>query len=432
MLGICCGLALGCAPAKPAAAPEVPWQDWTAEERRVILSLSPAPALAADPSNRVADDPRAAELGLQLFFDKGLSANGKVACATCHQPERWFSDGQVLAQGVATGRRNTPTVLDTHALPFLLADGRKDSLWSQALGPLEDPREHGTDRLAVTLHIASTYRPAYEALFAPLPPTAALQQLGAHARPDPMHSDRPHHQAWLALPPHHQQLVNAVFANAGKLLAAYVRQLRSQPSDFDRYVSALRNGNPAADQLLSLPARRGLRAFIGPAGCVNCHNGPGLTDKSFHNLGLPRSSPAEPWDPGRSLGATLVRQDPFRCGSEYSDAKDCPELAYLRAEFEDFVGAFKTPSLRNVAQTAPYMHTGQLPTLAAVLAFYRTLPAPPLPGHRDGTLRPLDARVDDGDLEAFLRTLTGALPAERWWRAPAQPADDYPAQPRAN
>ena len=76
--------------------------------------------------------------------------------------------------------------------------------------------------------------------------------------------------------------------------------------------------------------------------------------------------------------------------------------------------ATATPSLRNVAQTAPYMHTGQLASLAEVLAFYRTLPAPPLPGHRDGTLRPLDARVDDRDLEAFLRALTGGLPDRRW------------------
>ncbi len=414
MLAICGCAALSCTPTKPAEAPEVPWQDWTAAERRVILSLSPAPALAADPSNRLADDPRAAMLGLQLFFDKRLSGNGQVACATCHQPERWFSDGKVVAQGVATGRRNTPTLLDTHALPFLFADGRKDSLWSQALGPLEDPGEHGTDRLAVTLHIASTYRPAYEALFPALPPAAALQQLGAHARPDPLHSDQPHHQAWQALSPQQQQLINAVFANVGKLLAAYVRQLRSQPADFDRYVSALRDGRPDADQLLSLPARRGLRAFIGPAGCVNCHNGPGLTDKSFHNLGLPQASSLAPWEPGRSLGASQVLLDPFRCGSEHSDTKDCPELTYLRPEFEDFVGAFKTPSLRNVAQTAPYMHTGQLASLAEVLVFYRTLPVPPLPGHRDGTLRPLDTRVEDRDLEAFLRALTGGLPDRRW------------------
>jgi len=229
-----------------------------------------------------------------------------------------------------------------------------------------------------------------------------------------LHSDQPHHQAWQALSPQQQQLINAVFANVGKLLAAYVRQLRSQPADFDRYVSALRDGRPDADQLLSLPARRGLRAFIGPAGCVNCHNGPGLTDKSFHNLGLPQASSLAPWEPGRSLGASQVLLDPFRCGSEHSDTKDCPELTYLRPEFEDFVGAFKTPSLRNVAQTAPYMHTGQLASLAEVLVFYRTLPVPPLPGHRDGTLRPLDTRVEDRDLEAFLRALTGGLPDRRW------------------
>src|SRR5690606_15553813 len=106
------------------------------------LSIKSLPPLPPDPSNRYGDDPRAAALGHQLFFDTRLSANGKVSCATCHDPGRDFQDGLPLAVGVGTNTRRTMPIAGTAYSPWMFWDGRKDSQWSQALGPLESPVEH--------------------------------------------------------------------------------------------------------------------------------------------------------------------------------------------------------------------------------------------------------------------------------------------------
>ena len=121
---------------------------WTAQQIDELrnLSISGLGKPAADPTNRVADDPEAAKLGHQLFFDERLSSNGKVSCASCHQPDRDFQDGTALARGVGTTNRRTMPVAGTAFSPFLFWDGRKDSQWAQALGPLESPVEHGGSR----------------------------------------------------------------------------------------------------------------------------------------------------------------------------------------------------------------------------------------------------------------------------------------------
>ena len=118
---------------------------WTESELTLVrsLSLEALPPLPADLSNRVADDPRAAELGRALFSDARLSANGEVACATCHLPERQFQDDLPLGRGVGTTARRTMPIAGAAYAPFLFWDGRKDSLWAQALGPLESAVEHG-------------------------------------------------------------------------------------------------------------------------------------------------------------------------------------------------------------------------------------------------------------------------------------------------
>ena len=114
------------------------------------LSLGALEALPPDPSNRWAEDERAADLGHRLFFDARLSANGRVSCATCHDPDRDFQDGVPLAKGVGTTERRTMPVAATAYSPFLFWDGRKDSQWAQALGPLESPVEHGGNARANT------------------------------------------------------------------------------------------------------------------------------------------------------------------------------------------------------------------------------------------------------------------------------------------
>src|SRR5919109_2726950 len=145
--------------------------EWSAAELATLRSLSieSLEPLAADPSNRYGDDPRAVELGHKLFFDTRLSSNGKVSCATCHVPGRDFQDGTALGAGMGTTDRRTMPIAATAHGPWMFWDGRKDSQWSQALGPLESPVEHGGDRTQYARYIAIAYRKEYEKLFGALP-----------------------------------------------------------------------------------------------------------------------------------------------------------------------------------------------------------------------------------------------------------------------
>ena len=236
--------------------------EWTPAEIDLLRSLwiGNLPPLPPDPSNAVADDPRAAHLGKRLFFDTRLSSNGEVACATCHQPEQLFSDGLAVAEGVAKGERHTMGLVGAAYGPWMFWDGRKDSLWSQALAPLENPLEHGGNRLDfVALLIADdTYREEYEALFGPLP-----ERVG----------DEP--------------ATTTAFSNMGKSIAAYERLLIPGASQFDRYVQALmEHDGLQAGSILTTEQTAGLQLFIGKAQCINCHNGPLFTNNEFHNTAV--------------------------------------------------------------------------------------------------------------------------------------------------
>jgi cytochrome c peroxidase len=192
-----------------------------------------------------------------------------------------------------------------------------------------------------------------------------------------------------------------VLTQVGKALAAYERTLRPPAGPLDRYVDDLRAGRPS--HALSEAEERGLYLFVGRANCVSCHSGPMLTDQSFHALGLPATNP----DHGRALGAPEVLADPFNCRGRFSDAPSrCDELRYLDPKFPDWVGAFKTPSLRGVSKTAPYMHDGSFPTIEAVISFYSALSGKAPIGHRELTLQPLQLSADQqADLAAFLHVL---------------------------
>jgi len=356
---------------------------WSGEQVATLrsMSLSELEPLPADPTNRVADDPRAATLGHRLFFDTRLSSNGKVACATCHQPDREFQDGTPLAAGVGTTNRRTMPVAGTAYAPFLFWDGRKDSLWAQALGPLESPVEHGGKREQYAHVVAEHYRADYERVFGPLP------DLAGGKRDD----------------------VTRVFVNVGKAIAAYERRLQYAPSRFDRYVESIDAKGRAAEGVLSEEEVAGLRLFIGKANCTQCHNGPLLTNNEFHNTGVPANA-SLPQDRGRFAGANDVLKDEFNCRSRWSDAPEqCSELEFLATGAHEQERAFKVPSLRNVADRAPYMHAGQLATLGDVVAHYDRAPKAPA-GHSEVKPLRLDAR-ELRQLEAFLRTLSGGTQA---------------------
>jgi cytochrome c peroxidase len=160
--------------------------------------------------------------------------------------------------------------------------------------------------------------------------------------------------------------------------------------------------------LLNTEERAGLELFIGKANCTFCHRGPLFTGYEFFALGLPFGSSGP--DPGRGAVAQLLLQDPFNCIGAYSDAKreTCLELRFLSEDALAFLANFKTPSLRNVAVTAPYMHAGQFADLSQVLDHYDRAPGVPFPEHTD--IRPLHLTEDEREqLVAFLGTLTSEV-----------------------
>lgn len=209
---------------------------WSDTKKGLIksLSLSTLGPVPADPSNRVADDPRAAELGRSIFADTRFSANGKVACATCHLPDRQFQDDTALGHGVGTTGRRTMPIAGMAFSPFLFWDGRKDSLWSQALGPMESAVEHGGDRTQYAQLIAKAYRAPYEVLFGALPD---LDHLPSHA--DPL-ADPDAVSNWQAMSEPDRQAVSEVYANTGKSIEAFERTIQPPATRFDALRTASR------------------------------------------------------------------------------------------------------------------------------------------------------------------------------------------------
>ncbi|WDR01772.1 cytochrome-c peroxidase [Devosia algicola] len=231
---------------------------WTAEEIEHIESMSLAnlPPLHPDPSNRVSANPAAAALGKALFFDTRLSANGAISCASCHRPDRQFQDDLPVGHGMANGTRRTMPIVATAYFPFLFWDGRKDSQWSQALGPLENPLEHGADRTMVVQLVASAYKAQYEAIFGQVPDVSGLPQ---HAMPS---GSAEMVAAWNAIDPRQQKAVGLAYANIGKSIAAFERTIGPVPTRFDAYASALAAGDQqGADIAFTAAERRGLKAL---------------------------------------------------------------------------------------------------------------------------------------------------------------------------
>lgn len=381
-------------------------RDWTPNEIALIqsLSLSQLPALAASPDNHVADDARAVILGQHLFFDTRLSANGAVSCATCHQPELMFTDGLPLAIGLDIGTFNTPSLVGLAHSPWFYWDGRKDSQWAQALAPIEASIEHGYSRVELTHLLATdpTYHSLYTDLFGELP---TIENLPASGSPQ---GDDLQQEHWSQLNDDQRLAVSRVFSNAGKALAAYQRQLQPGSSRFDAYADSLdATAGGAASSVLNGTEIAGLRLFIGKAQCVSCHNGPLLTNHEFHNTGILPAA-GELSSMGRYDGIRTARLDPFNCLGAFSDATpaQCSELRFAR-DTNDLVGAHKTPTLRNVTLTAPYMHSGRLGSLSDVLQHYNEAPVSML-SHNEA--KPLGLRsVELRQLEAFLQTLTASL-----------------------
>lgn len=368
-------------------------------------------ALAVPPGHTPPEvpDPALAEFGQRLFFDRRLSGDGRFSCASCHQPDRAFTDGLALPEAAGRGHRNTPTLINVADNPWFQWDGAADSLWSQTLLVVENPRELDNDRLnlANTLYRHADLRAAYQRRFGPLPPLSEGERFPAHGSPHAP-ADSPGGRAWRRMTPADQEAVNRVMANLGVALAAWQRRLVRYDSPFDRFAAALaEDPDPPPDKAFPAAARRGLKLFVGEAQCTLCHSGPDFSNQAFHNLGLPV---AEHRDTGREQGLRRLAASPFNAAGPYAgDQDDADRLRFLPPP-ESLRGAFKTPSLRNVARTAPYFHDGRFATLEEAVRFYLEPPEGETLGEREGTLDLIPDLTDRqvADLVAFLKTLDSA------------------------
>lgn len=380
---------------------------WSKSEIQVLRSLwiESLPPLPPNPSNAFADNPKAAELGKKLFFDIRFSANQKVSCGTCHKPDYEFTDDLPLGKGMGIGQRRSMPLAGVAYSPWLFWDGRKDSLWSQALGPIENSVEHGITRTSCVYLVMENYGDEYEALFG-LPPLFERETCSPIAMPS---SENPEAQAaWDMISESKQIEINMVYANIGKAIEAYVRQILPGSSRFDKYIEAIINKKGGYADLMNAREVGGLRIFIGKANCINCHNGPLFSNFGFHNVGTQDAENLGS-DKGRAGAIGVVQEDVFNCLGPYSDAdkRDCSELRFMDTRSENYEGAFKTPSLRNVANRPPYMHVGQFADLFGVLSHYNSAASKHRVGSElfHGVLSPKELE----QLEAFLHTLSGPV-----------------------
>lgn len=345
---------------------------WTAQEKQLLLGLSAhhLPEVAEDLSNQYQNDQQAVALGAKLFFDARLSDLGTISCSVCHQPNRAFSDGLRVASGIQKGRRNTPSLLGAAHQKWFFWDGRKDSLWAQALEPFEDKSEHNLSRTELIKIVLEDpeYLTLYRSLFGNPPSKQERLSWPDNASPK---RDLAGLKVWKALPKETRHQINRAFSNLGKSIAAYEATLNYNVSRFDQYLLDLKNDKPSAH--LNASEVAGLKVFIGKGQCVNCHSSPLLSNQHFQNIGTATNSN----DKGRSSVAETQAWDIFNCLGEFSDAPKsyCKDLKFMSKDRHSLSGSFKVPSLRNVSKTAPYLHDGRFKTLEQVVDLYLDPPS---------------------------------------------------------
>ena len=347
--------------------------EFTADEIRKILAHSPWPPPARrDPSNRVSGKPEAVVFGEKLFFEPRLSGTGSVLCATCHAPFRAFQDGKARAFGLQEVERNTPSVLNVHFYRWYGWDGAHDSLWSQSLRPLLDPREMN----ATPAHVAAAVRKIFAADY---------------------------HRAFGQAVPNDDE---AVLVDVAKAMAAFQETLVSGRTPFDDFRDSLEKNAPSN---YPAAARRGLKIFVGKGNCNVCHFGPHFTNGEFADTGVPFFVGRGRVDPGRHAGIQKLKASPFSLVGKYNDdpaRSTAVGTRHVELQHRNF-GEWRVPGLRNVARTAPYMHNGSLATLRDVVRHYSELNEERLHADGERVLKRLDLTEEEtDDLVAFLQSLS--------------------------
>ena len=351
---------------------------FTRAEIARILQHGPWPMpWSRDPSNRASANPQAVEFGRVLFFEPRLSGKGTASCATCHLPERDFTDGRVRGEGFAPLDRNTPSLLNARYNRWFGWDGAADSLWAQSMRPILDKREMA----------------------------ASTSHVGALLRGDPQLAHL-HARAFGVRPPEDD---DAATVNVGKALAAFQETLTSGRTPFDDFRDALERGDSAAAARYPAVAQRGLKIFVGKGNCSVCHFGPNFTNGEFADIGIPFFVAPGRVDPGRYEGIRRLQANRANLLGSYSDdvsRATATGTRHVALEHRNW-GEFKVPSLRNAARTAPYMHNGHLATLTDVVRHYSELNEERLHADGERILKPLRLTPGEAaDLVAFLESLS--------------------------
>ena len=334
------------------------------DELASVGSLGPWPPPATrDASNRVSGRAEAVALGEALFHSTRLSTVGGLRCASCHAPWRRFTDGRARALGAQDGARNTPTVLNVRLQHWFGWDGANDSLWSQSIRPMLDAREMRADaaHIARALRDDETLKRLYAGAFGHAPPTDDEMAL----------------------------------VDAGKALAAYQETLASERTPFDAFRDALVRGDGDAAKRYPVAAQRGLRLFIGRGQCIACHAGANFSDGEFHRSRIASKLHDGAADAGRALGVEKLRGSAYTRGGRFDDEINAAPRPASQQPAE--AGAFRTPGLREVSATAPYMHDGSIANLCDSLRPHAAL--------QEGRDAPALTLAERRDLVAFLRTL---------------------------
>ena len=368
------------APAITAAAQH----EARAEVRIQLLQHGPWPvALGRDASNRVSGHAAAVEFGYRMFREPRMSTNNYVACISCHQTDRAFTDAIARAQGLAPVGRNTPTLANLRLMHWYGWGGTSDSLWMASLKPMLDAREFGSDaaRVAHVVRVGDGLACRYRSSFGALP--------SAHAD-------------------------ERVMVNVAKAIAAFVETLTTGPTRFDEFRDALARGDAAAVASYPSAARRGAELFVGKGQCATCHAGPNFSDGEFH-FAEPRSAGlAGAPDAGREAGLAEWRRSPYNRFSRFTDLKPRPLAAPSPAIGDTATRyQFRTPSLRNVAVTAPYMHDGSVDTLFDAVGHSARTRLTSEDDARDAPRPAALCAQETRDLVAFLETLTDTQAAAR-------------------
>lgn len=386
-----------------------------------LVRLSPLPELPADTTNRVADDSEAAALGQMLFFDERFSGVNRVAsdlggvgeaervsCASCHAAEGLAdarSDPPTVSIGTGVHSRNAPSLINSSFYRWTNWGGRFSAQWELPLAVAENGLIMNSNRLKIAHRIVETYQDEYEAVFGALEPAIGtdLDRFPAEGKPadDTDCAGLACRPPWESMTTDDQALVDTILVNYSKAITAYVRLLVSRNAPFDAWIA----GDASA---LTDVEQKGAALFAGKADCVRCHSGPHLSDGEFHVLGVLQQGENVPAsDDGRFKDVPGLLASTFNSSGVHSDdpAAGVARLAGLTNPMpEDTRGAFRTPSLRGVALTAPYMHSGQIATLSEVIDFYDAGGSDPA----HGVLTPLFlTEAERRQLLAFLEALTG-------------------------